>query len=35
MTEDYAVGHCLRRVHVADHLLGHSQEQARLLAQMP
>lgn len=34
MTEDYAVGHCLRRVHVADHLMGHSHEQARFLAHM-
>lgn len=33
MTEEFAVGHYLRRVHVADHLLGDSKEQAFRLAQ--
>ncbi|MCA0240050.1 MAG: acyl-CoA dehydrogenase family protein [Proteobacteria bacterium] len=32
MTEEYAVGHCLRRVHVADHLFGDADAQARRLA---
>jgi alkylation response protein AidB-like acyl-CoA dehydrogenase len=32
MTEEYAVGHCLRRVHVADHWFGHSQQLAHQLA---
>lgn len=33
MTEEHAVGHCLRRVHVADHLLGDVHAQAlRLVA---
>ncbi len=32
MTEEYKVGHCLRRVHVADHLLGDVDTQARRLA---
>lgn len=33
MTEEYAVGHCLRRVHVADHLFGDAELHARLLAE--
>jgi pimeloyl-CoA dehydrogenase len=32
MTEEHAVGHCLRRVHVADHLLGDVHTQALRLA---
>ena len=32
MTEEYAVGHYLRRVHVADHLFGDSKVQAHRLA---
>lgn len=32
MTEEYAVGHYLRRVHVADHWFGHSQHLAHRLA---
>ena len=32
MTEEYAVGHTLRRVHVADHLFGDADAQARRLA---
>jgi hypothetical protein len=32
MTEEYAVGHYLRRVHVADHLFGDADAQARRLA---
>ena len=32
MTEEYAVGHCLRRVHVLDHLFGDSPAQASRLA---
>lgn len=33
MTEEYAVGHCLRRVHVADHLFGDAEAHARRLAE--
>jgi alkylation response protein AidB-like acyl-CoA dehydrogenase len=32
MTEEYAVGHYLRRVHVMDHLFGDSYAHARRLA---
>lgn len=32
MTEEYAVGHYLRRVHVADHMFGDADTQARRLA---
>ncbi len=32
MTEEYAVGHCLRRLHVRDHLFGDSAAQAERLA---
>jgi len=32
MTEEYAVGHCLRRVHALDHLFGDVWVQAGLLA---
>lgn len=32
MTEEYAVGHCLRRVHVLDHLFGDAGAQAQRLA---
>lgn len=32
MTEEYAVGHCLRRVHVLDHLFGDADAQAARLA---
>ena len=32
MTEEYAVGHALRRVHVLDQLFGDSAEMARRLA---
>lgn len=32
MTEEYAVGHCLRRVHVLDHLFGDASAQAQRLA---
>jgi pimeloyl-CoA dehydrogenase len=34
MTEEYAVGHCLRRVHVLDQLFGDSEAQASRLAEM-
>jgi alkylation response protein AidB-like acyl-CoA dehydrogenase len=34
MTEEYAVGHCLRRVHVLDQLFGDGAVQAARLAQM-
>jgi pimeloyl-CoA dehydrogenase len=34
MTEEYAVGHCLRRVHVLDNLFGDSGSQAARLAEM-
>jgi pimeloyl-CoA dehydrogenase len=34
MTEEYAVGHCLRRVHVLDQLLGDTEAQASRLAEM-
>jgi alkylation response protein AidB-like acyl-CoA dehydrogenase len=34
MTEAYAVGHCLRRVHVMDQLLGDSDAHAQRLAAM-
>ena len=32
MTEEYAVGHCLRRIHVADQLFGDAEAHARRLA---
>ncbi|MDM0015336.1 acyl-CoA dehydrogenase family protein [Variovorax sp. J22P168] len=34
MTEEYAVGHCLRRVHVLDHLCGDVDAQAARLARV-
>lgn len=34
MTEEYAVGHCLRRIHVLDQLFGDVDEQAARLASM-
>ncbi len=34
MTEEYAVGHCLRRVHVQDHLFGDVDAQAARLARL-
>ncbi|MDM0103455.1 acyl-CoA dehydrogenase family protein [Variovorax sp. J22R24] len=34
MTEEYAVGHCLRRIHVLDHLFGDVDAQAARLARM-
>src|SRR5690606_6525399 len=34
MTEEYAVGHCLRRVHVLDHLFGDADAQAVRLAEL-
>ncbi|MDM0015260.1 acyl-CoA dehydrogenase family protein [Variovorax sp. J22P168] len=34
MTEEYAVGHCLRRVHVLDHLFGDVDAQAAALARL-
>ncbi|MDM0021160.1 acyl-CoA dehydrogenase family protein [Variovorax saccharolyticus] len=34
MTEDYAVGHCLRRIHVLDHLFGDVEAQAARLARL-
>jgi len=34
MTEEYAVGHCLRRIHVLDHLFGDVEAQAARLARM-
>ncbi len=34
MTEEYAVGHCLRRVHVLDQLFGDSEAQAARLAEL-
>ena len=34
MTEEYAVGHCLRRIHVMDHLFGDADAQAARLAKM-
>jgi alkylation response protein AidB-like acyl-CoA dehydrogenase len=34
MTEEYAVGHCLRRIHVLDQLFGDVDAQAARLARM-
>jgi len=34
MTEEYAVGHCLRRIHVLDHLFGDVDAQAARLARI-
>ena len=34
MTEEYAVGHCLRRIHVLDHLFGDVDAQAARLARL-
>lgn len=35
LTEEYAVGHCLRRVHVLDHLFGDAHAHAHWLASQP
>jgi pimeloyl-CoA dehydrogenase len=34
MTEEYAVGHCLRRIHVLDQLFGDVDAQAARLARL-